>query len=300
MNQVTSMIRSDSLHCERVVRRNARAFTLATYFLPPRKRRAAFALYCFGKSAGETARSCGNDRKAATRRLLHCRRDLAEAIDGRPRGAVLREVRWALREFSVNPELLFSLVEGFSRDFTLNAYETWDELEEYCESVASNIGVMCAQVLGIPGGHRHEQIALNHARTLGVAIQLTTILRDAAANAREGICHLPASELSRFDLSREEIRDNRKISADPRWHRLIAFEIGRARSLYERSVPGISMLAEDSQRCAAACAIGYAAVLDALEHAMNDSLSQRASLNMVTRLGILWEAWRYKGVNRGA
>jgi len=294
------MIRSDSLHCERVVRRNARAFTLATYFLPPRKRRAAFALYCFGKSAGETARSCGSDRKAATRRLMNCRRDLAEAIEGRPRGAVLREVRWAVREFSVDSNHLFSLVDGFTRDFTLNSYETWDELEEYCESVASNIGVMCAQVLGIPGGYRQEKIALNHARTLGVAIQLTTILRDATSNAREGKCHLPASELSRFQLSREEIRDNPRVTTDPRWHRLISFEIGRARSLYERSVPGISMLADDSQRCAAACAIGYAAVLDALEHAMSDSLSQRASLNMVTRLGILWEAWRYKRVNRGA
>jgi len=185
-----------------------------------------------------------------------CRRDLAEAIEGRPRGAVLREVRWAVREFSVDSDHLFSLVDGFSRDFTLNSYETWDELEDYCESVASNIGVMCAQVLGIPGGHRQEQIALNHARTLGVAIQLTTILRDATSNAREGRCHLPASELSRFQLSREEIRDDPGISADPRWHRLISFEIGRARSLYERSIPGISMLSEDSQRCAAACAIG--------------------------------------------
>lgn len=292
------MIRSDSLHCERVVRRNARAFTLATYFLPPRKRRASFALYCFGKSAGEIARSCGNDRKAATRRLMLCRRDLAEAIEGRPRGAVLREVRWAVREFSVDPELLFSLVDGFTRDFALNSYRTWDELEAYCESVASNIGVMCAQVLGIPGGQRQERIALNHARTLGVAIQLTTILREAAAKAVEGICHLPDSELSRFNLSRDEIRDNPRISADARWHRLISFEIARARSLYERSLPGISMLAEDSQRCAAACAIGYAAVLDALEHSISDSLSERASLNMVTRLGILWEAWRYKGVKR--
>src|SRR6185503_9904929 len=152
-----------------------------------------------------------------------------------------------------------------------------------------------AQVLGIPGGARQKKIALGHARTLGVAIQLTTILRDAAANAREGKCYLPDSELTRFSLARDEICQSPMIVFDRRWNRLISFEIKRARSLYERSLPGISMLSEDSQRCAAACAIGYAAVLDALEHSMHDSLSVRASLGTMTRLGILWEAWRYRG-----
>jgi len=290
----TSIIRSDALHCERVVRRNARAFTLATYFLPPKKRRASFAFYCFGKSAIDIARCDGVDRKTVTRRLLDCRRELTEAIEGRPRGAVLREVRWAVREFSVDTELLFDLLDQVARDCLQNSYETWEELEDHCEKVASTIGTMCAQVLGIPGGERQESIALNHARTLGVAIQLTTILRDAVANAREGRCYLPKSELARFSLTRDETCQNPAIVFDPRWNRLITFEIKRARSLYEQSLPGISMLAEDSQRCAAACAIGYAAVLDALEHSMHDSLSVGASLGTMTRLGILWEAWRFR------
>jgi phytoene synthase len=215
-------------------------------------------------------------------------------MEGRPRGAVLREVRWAVREFPVGTDLLFELLDNFARDFTLSSYASWEELEEYFESVAGTIGVMCAQVLGIPGGARQERIALDHARTLGVAIQLTTILRDAAANIRQGKCYLPDSELARFSLAREEICQNPTIMFDPRWNRLITFEIKRARSLYERSLPGISMLAEDSQRCAAACAIGYAAVLDALENSMRDSLSVRASLGTMTRLGILWEAWRFR------
>lgn len=294
MNHGTSIIKSDSIHCEKVVRRHARAFTLATYFLPPKKRRASVAFYCFGKSAGEIARSCGSDRKAATRRLLDCRHELAEAMEGRARGAVLREVRWAVREFSVDTDLVFNLLDGFACDLTLSSCRTWDELEESCESVANTIGIMCAQVLGIPGGERQKRIALDHARTLGIAIQLTTILRDAAANAAAGKCCLPDSELSRFSLTRDEVSQNPLLTHDPRWHRLMNFEIGRARSLYERSLPGISMLAEDSQRCAAACAIGYAAVLDALEHSMHDSLSASASLGTITRLGILWEAWRFR------
>jgi phytoene/squalene synthetase len=100
-----------------------------------------------------------------TRRLLDCRRDLAEAIEGRPRGAVLREVRWAAREFSVNTDLLFELLDGVARDTVQNSYSTWEELEDHCEKLSSTIGMMCAQVLGIPGGERQESIALNHART---------------------------------------------------------------------------------------------------------------------------------------
>lgn len=291
---MTSIARSDSLYCERVVRRHARAFTLATYFLPPRKRRASYAFYSFARAAGEAVKSSGPDRKAAARGLLAYRRDLAEAIDGRPRGAVLREVRWGVREFDLDASLLFELLEGIAREEMTPDCATWDELENHCERIATTVGTLCAQVLGIPGGPTRQQIALSHARTLGVAIQLTTILRDSALHAHRGKCFLPDEELARFSLSRDEVVAKLDVARDPRWRRLILFEIGRARSLYERSLPGISLLAEDSQRCAAACAIGYAATLDALEQALSGALSSRASLGTMARLGVLWEAWRFR------
>ena len=75
----------------------------------------------------------------------------------------------------------------------------------------------------------------------------------------------------------------------------MTFEIARARALYENALPGISMLAEDSQRCAAACAIGYAAILDAVEQINFDSMSTRASVGTLARIGVLWDAWRFKG-----
>jgi phytoene synthase len=291
---MTSIVRSDSLYCERVVRRHARAFTVATYFLPARKRRASFAFYSFAKAAADLAKSCGPDRKAAARKLREYRRNLAEAVEGRPRGAIFREVRWGVREFDLDASLLFSLLEGIARDEMAARYVTWDDLETHCDGIASTVGIMCATVLGIPGGPTQQKIAISHARTLGVAMQLTAILRDSAALARHGSCILPEEELARFSLTRNEVVGNPNVGHDPRWRRLMLFEIGRARALYERSLPGISMLAEDSQRCAAACAIGSAAVLDALEDSTADSLSSRASLGTLARLGILWEAWRYR------
>ena len=291
---MTSIVRSDSLYCERVVRRHARAFTLASYFLPPRKRRASFAFYSFARAVADVAESRGRNQKAAVRKVVEFRRDLAEAIEGRPRGAILREVRWGVREFDLDASLLFDLIDGIAHDERPDGHSTWDDLEGHCDRIASTVGVLCAKVLGIPGGPTKQHIAISHARTLGVAMQLTAILRDSAPQAREGKCLLPDEELARFSLSRDEVVGNLNLAHDPRWRRLMIFEINRARALYERSLPGISMLAEDSQRCVAACAIGYAAVLDALEHAASGSLTARPSLGTITRLGVLWEAWRYR------
>lgn len=289
------MIRSDALQCEKIVRRHARTFTLASYFLPARKRRAAFAFYAFCREADDIVDRAESSDPRVTGRLLQAhRRELTEALDGRPRGAVFREVRWAQREFNVSGELLFELLDGVGRDLDPPVYATWDDLETYCEAVASTVGVMCAQVFGIPGGPRQQEIALAHARTLGVAMQLTNILRDVGEDARAGRCYLPCDELARFGLCRDEVLGNPGVAQDARWHRLMTFEIARARTLYDRALPGISMLSEDSQRCAAACAIGYSAILEALEHIRYDSVSSRASVGTLARLGILWDAWRFK------
>ena len=293
---MTSMMRSDAIQCERIVRRHARTFTLASYFLPARKKRAAFAFYAFCREADDIVDSAGViESKIVARNLQTHRRHLVEALDGSPRGPVFRELRWALREFSIPSHVMFELLDGIARDLEPEIYQNWDELEHYCEGVASTVGVMCAHVFGVPGGSRQLDIAVGHARTLGVAMQLTNILRDVGEDARNGRCYLPTEELNRFSLDRAEVLESRSLAGDPRWNRLMTFEIARARSLYERALPGISMLAADSQRCAAACAIGYAAILDALEHINYDSVSTRASVGTLARLGVLWDAWRFKG-----
>jgi phytoene synthase len=293
MSQITTMIRSDALHCERVVRRHARTFTLASYFLPVRKRRASFALYCLGRTAADLVESSGDDRKCAARKLLAYRRELVEALDGRPKGPVLREVRWAVREFEIPPPLLFDYLDAVSLVFSPTEFETWDDLERHCDAIVSSVSSMCTYVVGIPGGPRQEAIAIAHARTLGIAMRLTSILRDVGSNARSGHCYLPSEELSRFGLDRDEVFDP-DIARDPRWHRLMTFEISRARALYDKALPGVAMLSPDSQKFAAACSIGYAAVLDALENLRYDSLSSRASVGTIARLGVLWDAWRFK------
>ena len=295
------MIRSDAAQCERIVRQHARTFTLASYFLPARKRRAAFAFYAFCREADDIVDGAGqSDRESVSRKLQGYRRDLVEALDGRPRGPVFRELSLALREFSIPGPVMFELLDGIARDVEPETYDSWEDLEIYCEGVASTVGIMCTHVFGVPGGPGQLQTATNHARTLGVAMQLTNILRDVGEDARNGRCYLPTNDLTRFALEREDVLGSSTLAGDPRWNRLMAFEIARARDLYESALPGISLLSPDSQRCAAACAIGYAAILDALEQNNYDSMSIRASVGTMGRLGILWDAWRFKGSTKSA
>jgi phytoene synthase len=284
---MASITRSDTLHCEKMAKRRARTFRLATYFLPANKRRGAFAVNAFCQLA---------DTKASVRDLACYRRDLEEALEGRPGGPVLREIRWAVREFSIPVHALYAFIDATIANLAPRSFHRWDDLIAWCDEMASPVGAMYCAVLGIPGGPRQQTIALDSARTLGIAMQLTGILRDVGEHARDGRCYLPYEELSRFSLTREEVFENPQIARDPRWHRLMTFEIARARALYEQSLPGISMLAPDAQRCAAGCAIGYAAILDALEQIRYDSVSTRASVGPLARLSVMWDAWRYKAV----
>jgi phytoene synthase len=136
--------------------------------------------------------------------------------------------------------------------------------------------------------------ALRYARTLGVAMQLTNILRDVGEDARRGRCYLPDDALAGFGLSSAEVLTNQALGADERWRPFMAYMVGRARALYEAAAPGIPLLAPDARRCAAACATGYAGILGAIERAGYDTVTRRAHLGTARRAAVLWQAWRWR------
>ena len=299
------MTAADALHCERIVRAHARTFTLASYFLPAPKRRAAFALYAFCRVADDMVDVAARTDDAGTaghvaRQLDDYRRRLGAALAGRPAGPVFRELAWVTEEYGVPERTLYELLDGVARDLHPVRYETWPELARYCEGVASSVGEMCTHVFGVRGGPEARTRALRYARTLGVAMQLTNILRDVGEDARRGRCYLPDEDLATFGIDRDEVLHDRTLSRDERWRPLMAFEVGRARSLYEAASPGIALLSADSQRCANACAAGYAAILGAIEQNGYDTVSTRASLGNWARATILWDIWRARGAVGGA
>ena len=149
---------------------------------------------------------------------------------------------------------------------------------------------MCVHVFGVTDPASLAQ-AIRYARALGVAMQLTNILRDVGEDARAGRCYLPDEDLERFGVSRERILAG-DVARDERWTSLMRFEIARARSLYECAMPGIRLLSADSRRCAAACAVGYAGILGAIERIEYDTITTRARLSTAERASVLWQAWR--------
>lgn len=284
---------ADAAHCERVTRAHARTFTLASWLLPAEKRRAAFALYAFCRIADDMVD--GADETCATSvaaQLAHYRRDLDAALAGRPEGPVFRELARVAREYAVPATVLHELLDGVERDLRPARYRSWTELALYCEGVASSVGEMCTHVFGVAAGPASRDGAILHARTLGVAMQLTNILRDVGEDAERGRCYLPDEDLATFGLSAEDVLAGRVTARDERWRALMAFEARRARALYMAAIPGIALLAPDSQGCAAACARGYAAILDVLERTGWDSLTVRASVGGWDRLAVLYDAWR--------
>jgi 15-cis-phytoene synthase len=307
---------ADARQCARITRRHARTFALASWLLPPAKRRAAYAVYAFCRLAddivdeGGDATGTGDEgtRAAAGVRLARYAAQLDAALAGRPEGPVFRELARAAEEYAIPAAVLHELLDGVARDLAWRPYATWDELVTYCEGVASSVGEMCAHVFGVgdgvgdgvregvgegAGGDPATRArAMRYARTLGVAMQLTNILRDVGEDARRGRCYLPEADLAAFGLSTADVLGDPSLGRDERWRPFMAYQIGRARSLYEAAAPGIALLAPDARRCATACALGYAAFLDAIAAAAYDSVSARACVGRAARLRVLWSSWR--------
>lgn len=288
-----SLARADAQHCESITRAHARTFALASRFLPARRRRGAFAVYAFCRLADDIVdRAEGRDRALLTAELDRYRAGVADAIAGRPEGPVLRELWRTVQEFNVPTEALDALLNGVACDLQSAHYATWADLTGYCEGVASSVGTMCTHIFSVQGGDALRERAVRYARTLGVAMQLTNILRDVGEDAARGRCYLPDADLATFGLSADRVLHDPTLKADPRWAQLMRHEIARARALYRAASPGIALLAPESQRCARACADGYAAILGAIERNDYDSFSVRARVGHLARAGLLWTVWR--------
>jgi len=269
----------DARICAALTRKHARTFAFASTFLPDRKQRGAFALYAFCRRADDLV-----DRVEADRSVHHARVDLAQyraqlnsALAGDADDGAFRELAWTVTEFGVPAAVLNELLDGIERDLTPPAYHTWDELRVYAEGVASSVGEMLVHVFGVARGHAGA--AVRHARTLGVAMQLTNILRDVGEDARRGRCYLPKDELAGFGLTQEAVLAGAVNPRDPAWHRFVIFQIARARELYRDGARGIQLLSADSRRCTWICAAGYAAILGAIERIAFDTFTTRAHVS---------------------
>lgn len=279
----------DARICAALTRKLARTFAFASTFLPERKQRGAFALYAFCRRADDLVDRVEADRTThrAPLEFAQYRERLDAALAGCADDGAFRELAWTVGEFGIPSTVLKELLDGIERDLTPTNYRTWDELRRYAEAVASSVGEMLVYVFGT--SHPPSVgAAVRYARTLGVAMQLTNILRDVGEDARRGRCYLPHEEMARFGLAQEAILAGDVDPREPSWRRFVKFQIARARELYQDGARGIALLSADSRRCTWICAAGYAAILGAIERNEFDTFTTRAHVSRWDRVRLVF------------
>jgi 15-cis-phytoene synthase len=283
----------DARQCQRIAAKHARTFFMASRLLPERKRRAAFAVYATCRTADDIVDAGATRRVEALEALHRFRDDAFRALRRRSDQPILRELSRAWHEFDVPDEPLHELFDGLEQDLHEIEYRTWSALEPYCQAVAGSVGEICCAIFGVADDMsvRGSQ-TVNGARTLGVAMQLTNILRDVGEDAKRGRCYLPTVELERHGLDRATVLSAKVRSESDAWRAFMQFQIARAHALYRQAMTAIPLLQLDSQRCALACATGYEKILGAIEDAGFDTLSRRVSASRLTLLGVAWRSWR--------
>lgn len=265
--------------CEAITAKHSRSFYLASGVMKGEIRKATRTLYAFCRTTDDIVDESG----PGAAELLDTWRERAFHLN--PPEDDLVAVAWAETRVKFNiPELYVNqLFDGVSKDLTVNRYQSFDDLAAYCYGVASTVGLMSMQITGYRG-----EDAGRYAIRLGVALQLTNILRDVGEDWRRGRLYLPQDELDSFGLSESDI-DEGQVTG--RWREYMAFQIARVRSIYRDAWPGIRLLHPDGRFAIAAAATFYSQILDAIEANDYDVFSRRAyvgSFGKVIRIPGLW------------
>lgn len=254
--------------CEQITRRCAANFYYGIRLLPPSKRQAMCAVYAFARRIDDI----GDGPIEPERKLALL--DEAERALGRLSSESGDQVLVALADAHVRLELpldaLADLIEGVRMDVRGVTYETFEELVPYCRRVAGSIGRLCVAIFGA----RESERAWSLADDLGVAMQLTNILRDVREDAENGRVYVPASDLLRYRLS----TDGRFVGEDGQFEAFMRFQAARAREWFERGEQLIPLLDRRSAACVLAMSGIYRRLLDRIERRPQLVARERVSL----------------------
>ncbi len=278
--------------CWEILREHGKTFHLMARLLGPERGSAIAALYGFARVADDLVdeRAPGASREAVSALLRAMQEELRRAVAGgsaNPRFVVLGET---IRRYDIPLQPFDDLVAGLEMDLDRRRYRTFEELELYCYRVAGTVGLMITPV----AGYREGSLALEHAKTLGTAMQLTNILRDVGEDWSRGMLYLPQDELERFGVSLDDLPAQRGTRA---FRDFMEFQIHRARRLYDEGLALIPLMTTRRGRLAFQFAAdAYSAILEKIRENDYDVFSRRAHLSFTGKLGIvpgsMWRAWR--------
>ncbi len=303
MPNLSNEIEEAYRYCENITRRHAKSFYFAAKFLPKPKQKAVYPIYALCRHVDDEIDEItkGNESDAI-RAVEKWHRKLEEVFEAKWQKAkgtgknedqkpktknqnlVLTAWQDLLKTYKIPQNLPLELMQGVLMDTHTKRYENFDDLYVYCYRVASTVGLMSSEILGYS-----DKIALHYAEALGIAMQLTNILRDVKEDAAMGRIYLPQEDLRKFGVSKEQIFAG---GMSDNFIEMMKFQIGRARDYYRTGEKGISLLEKDSRLTVLLASRIYARILDEIEKQNYDVFTRRAHTTSSQKIFSIPNIWR--------
>lgn len=269
-------------YCEDKVRQSGSSFTSSFRLLPREKREAMTVLYAFCREVDDVVDEC-SDAAVARTTLNWWRAEVANIYAGNPQHPVCQALVPVVRRYQLAEEYLLEIIDGMAMDLEQPRYADFKSLQLYCYRVASVVGLLSAEIFGY-----QDRRTLKYAHDLGIAFQLTNIIRDVGEDARRNRIYLPMDEMQQFGVTAADILQGRETEG---FQKLMAFQIERARRYYDQALDQLPAVDRKAQRAGLVMAAIYRATLDRVEASGCHVLRERVSLTPTYKLWLAIRAW---------
>ncbi len=224
-------------YCKQKAAQSGSSFTVSFIFLPKMQREAMTVLYAFCREVDDVVDEC-SDYSVAQTKLNWWKSEIANLYANTPQHPVTRALQPVVAQFNLAQEHFLEIIDGMEMDLKFNRYEDFKQLQLYCYRVASVVGLLSAQIFGFK-----NRKTLKYAHDLGMAFQLTNIIRDVGEDARRGRIYLPLDELKKAKVTEDDILQSRET---PQIKELIEYQIERAENYYDKALRELP--AEDAKQ----------------------------------------------------
>lgn len=265
-------------YCQRLTKREAKNFYYGFFLLPLQQRHGIYAAYAFARHCDDVVDD-DLPREERVLRLAGCREMLDRCLGGDLEGPLGVALHDTVESFEIPHDYFYRLIDGVEMDLNVHRYRSFQDLRGYCYLVASIVGLICIEIFGYRDG---EQVR-NHAIDLGMALQLTNILRDIQEDADRGRIYLPQDEIEAFGYSEDELM---RGDITPAFRRLLAYQIHRTREYYSRGRRLLPFLPRRARACVGVMAGIYSSILDDIETRPQELFEARVSLSTGHKLAL--------------
>jgi 15-cis-phytoene synthase len=270
-------------YCRQKAAQSGSSFYYSFRFLPPPRRRAIIALYAFCREVDDVVDETG-DPGVAQAKLAWWRQEIARVYAGAPQHPVARALQSVVREFALPEAELQTIIDGMAMDLTQNRYLDCATLELYCHRVAGVVGLLSAAIFGYQDAGTKV-----YARELGIALQLTNVIRDVGEDARRGRIYLPQDEMQRFGVGSAAIL---RCEYSDAFRALMKFQAERAQQRYDVALRALPAIDRKAQRAGLVMAAIYRTLLFEIARDGFQVLDRRTSLTPLRKLWIAWKTAR--------